>query len=335
MDKNKVTIREEFNRLNKMERRKNVTMQWSPLVALILLVLGFSIIAPGFRTSYNMINLLNQLSVLLPIAVGLTFIIMLGSINLAVEGTVAMCGSIFSTLVINNRTDSDLGFWAILIIIAIGTLSGLLIGLIHVKLKLPSFMTTFAFNYIGLGVALLSYGGFAPMVTDPYFVALNTACYLKIPILTWIGIALFIVFFLIERVTPFGVHVLAIGANENTLKSIGVKINRLKVTVFALSGFCFAVAGFISVVRLGRGDVMLGKGTLFPAITAVVAGGTALSGGKGGLLNTLVGVLIIAVLQNGLIMMNVNPYIQSGILGVIIVVAVAFTVIRDRKQIVK
>lgn len=329
------TIAEEHLKLNKIEERKNKAVQWTPLIVLITLIIGFSILSPRYFTFTNAINILNQISLLLPIASGLTFVIMMGSMNLAVEGIVAMCGSIMSILVLNNRTDNDMGISAVLIILFIGILSGAIIGLLHVKLKLPSFMVTFAFSYIGQGVALLSYGGFPPTINDPVMKQINSMTWMGIPMVVWIAIGVFLVLLCIERCTTFGPQVLAVGANEKALRSTGVNVDNIKLKAFIISGLCFAIAGFIAVVRLGRGEAALGKDTLFPAITAVVIGGTPLAGGKGGLINTLVGVLIMAVLQNGMIMLGISPYVQSCVEGVIIVVAVAFTVLRGNKIVVK
>ena len=116
---------------------------------------------------------------------------------------------------------------------------------------------------------------------------------------------------------------------------MGINVDRIKILVFVWSGVCIALAGIMGAARLGIGQVTIGRGSLFPAITAVVVGGTPLSGGKGGVVNTLLGALIVTVLQNGLILLGVNPYIQSGIQGIIIVVAVAFTVTRGTKSISK
>jgi len=115
----------------------------------------------------------------------------------------------------------------------------------------------------------------------------------------------------------------------------GINVNKVKMLAFTWSGFCVGVAGVIGAARLGRGDIMIGTGNLFPAITAVILGGTALTGGKGGVINSLLGTLIIVILQNGLILFGVYVYIQSGIQGLIILTAVAFSVKRGNRIIVK
>jgi ribose transport system permease protein len=141
----------------------------------------------------------------------------------------------------------------------------------------------------------------------------------------------------IQEFTAFGRYIYAVGTDETVLKSIGVSANAVKIKVFALAGFCFGMAGVLSAIRnpLAGGIGVVGTGLMFPAQAAVVAGGTALMGGKGGVIQTIVGVLIITVLENGLLIMGVNPYIRTGVQGLIILTAVALTVARNAKVISK
>ena len=332
---NKESIASEFLQRIEDERRKARIMQRAPQLVLVGMLIIFSIIAEGFFSITNFVNLLNQMTILLIVAVGLTFIIVLGSINLAVEGMMAMSGSIFAVLVLNNSNNNDLGLIAVVIVLVIGAFTGLLMGLIHVKLKLPSFMVTFAFSFIGVGVALLSYGGFPPTIMDPLFTQISLTRLLRIPLITWIAGAVFAFGLFLERKTAFGSHVYAAGSNEQALKSVGVDVEKVRVLVFIFCGVCFALAGMIAAIRLGRGEARLGQGTLFPALTAVVVGGTPMSGGKGGMLNTLTGVLIITVLKNAMVLLGINPYIQDAVEGVLIAVAVALSVAKGRNVITK
>jgi ribose transport system permease protein len=130
----------------------------------------------------------------------------------------------------------------------------------------------------------------------------------------------------VQEYTAFGRHIYAVGTDETIPKAVGVNVNRVKIKVFTLAGFCFGVAGVVGAIRLGQGQAAIGTGLMFPAQAAVVIGGTALTGGKGGVVNTVVGTLIMTVLENGLTMLGVNPYIKTGIQGVIILIAVILTI---------
>ena len=152
--------------------------------------------------------------------------------------------------------------------------------------------------------------------------------FLGIPAIAWVAIIVFVICFFIQEYTPFGRYVYAVGTDETVPRAVGVNVSRVKVMVFTLAGFCFGVAGVVGALRLGQGQVGIGTGLMFPAQAAVVIGGTALSGGKGGVVNTLIGVLIMTVLFNGLTMVGINPHIRTGIEGAIILIAVILTVKR-------
>ena len=155
------------------------------------------------------------------------------------------------------------------------------------------------------------------------------------PAITYIAIAVFVVALILQKYTPFGRYVYAIGDNEQVPKMAGINVNKVKIQAFIWSGICIGIAGVLMLALLGRGDVTMGKGQLFPALTAVVVGGTAMSGGRGGVVNTLIGALIMTVLRSGLIMFGVNQYLLVGVQGVIILIAVAASVARGKKIINK
>ena len=219
--------------------------------------------------------------------------------------------------------------------ILVCAVGGLLIGLCHVYLKIPSFMASFAFMYICKGIGMVSYQGHPPTIKDPVITALPTTTFLGIPFITWVAIVMFLLCFFIQEYTAFGRHIYAVGTNENIPRSVGVSVEKVKIGVFTLAGFLFGVAGVIGAIRLGQGQIAIGDDKMFPAQAAVVVGGTSLAGGKGGVVNTIVGVLIMTVLDNGLVMLNVNPNIRTGVQGVIILVAVILTAARGAKVISK
>lgn len=331
------TITDEFAEKIRNDNKNEKIMRYAPIMVLVLLVIvfsfacGTSFIGPG-----NLLNILNQMALPLLVALGLTFVIMIGSIDLSIDGLVGMSGSLFACLVLNSEfAGRDMGFFGAVIAVALGALVGLLIGLCHVYLKIPSFMASFAFQYICKGIGMLSYQGHPPTILDATIKALPTTYFLKIPFITWVAIILFLICLFIQEYTAFGRHIYAVGTNESIPRAVGVSVEKVKIGVFALAGTLSAIAGVIGAIRLGQGQISIGNGKMFPAQAAVVIGGTSLAGGKGGVTNTIVGVLIMTVLDNGLIQLGANPNLRSAIQGIIILVAVALTVPHGPKVISK
>ena len=330
------SITEEFAEKVRNENRNDRLMKLAPIFVLIALVVVFTASCGlSFISGGNLLNILNQMALPLVVALGLTFVIMLGSIDLSIDGTVGMAGSLFACLVLNSEFGTDLGIWGAVIAIGVSMLCGLAIGLCHVYLKIPSFMASFAFMYICKGIGMVSYQGHPPTILDPTIKALPTTSFLGIPFITWVAIAMFALCYFIQERTAFGRHIYAVGTNESIPRSVGVSVEKVKIGVFTLAGFLFGVAGVIGAIRLGQGQIAIGTGKMFPAQAAVVVGGTSLAGGKGGVTNTIVGVLIMTVLDNGLLVLGVNPNIRTGIQGVIILVSVILTVARGAKVISK
>ena len=321
-----LTIQEEFAKKIKAENRREKIIKWAPVLVLAALIVVFTIArGTAFASLSNLVAILNQWAIPLIVALGLTFVIMLGGIDLSIDGTVGMAGSICSVLVMNTLNDNNFGIFGIIIAILCSVFVGFLVGLCHVKLKIPSFMVSFAFMNICTGIAYLSYSGTPASVADPVLKALPKVSFLGIPFITWVALVMLLICIYIQEYTPFGRHIYAVGTDETIPRSVGINVDHVKIKVFTLAGFLFGVAGVVGLIRLGQGQAGIGKDLMFPAQAAVVIGGTSLSGGKGGVLNTVVGTLIMTVLINGLTMMGVNPNIKTGIQGIIILVAVILT----------
>lgn len=331
----RATVAEEFTAKIQTERRKARIIDLAPLGTFVLMVILMSIFVEGFFTVSNFISVLNQVASPLVLAMGLTFVITLGSIDLSVEGVMGFTGSIVTLLVLNNKTPYDLGVWGILLAVGAGTLVGLCTGLLHVKLRIPSFMVTFGMAGIITGLGILSYRGRPASVLDPLFVTISQGTLFGVPYLAYFAFLMLLVAYIIQEYTAFGRHIFAIGENESILRATGINVDRIKILVFTWCAFCASVAGIFGAIRLKRGEVIIGNGFLFYTITAVVVGGTALSGGKGGVLQSLVGVLIVTIIESSLVLLGVNPYIQSAIQGFIIILAVSLTVARGKKFIIK
>jgi len=329
------TIAREFSEKVNNERIRSKIIDVAPFITLIIIFLIMSFFIQGFFSRGNIAGLLNQIAAPLVLASGLTFVIILGSIDLSVEGVVGLAGSVVALLVTNTKNTNDFGLWSILFVVVIGIFVGFLNGLLHVKLRIPSFMVTFGMWSIALGLAVLSYGGAPPGILEPAFDRIVQGHLFGFPYITIIAFVIFLFGLILQKYTAFGQYIYAIGENESILSSIGINVQNVKIKVFMFSGFCASFAGIFGAMRLNRGDATLGTGMLFTAITAVVLGGTSLSGGKGGLLQTLVGVIIVSLLRNAMILLGVSPYIQPAVQGLIIILVVSLTVTRSRKLIVK
>lgn len=330
------TVAEEFIIKTQREQKKASLVQVMPVIVLIILVAFFSIVCPeSFLTLYNLKTILSQLAITLIIALGITFVNLTGSVDLSVDGVVGLAGSLLSVLVLNSKYATNLGVFGVLLSILAGMACGLVSGLIHVKAKISSFMVTYAMCSVAKGFAVMSYDGLFANITDPFLLSIPGASFLGIPVITWISFVLLAVAWFIQKKTAFGSYMYAIGTNEAVPRMTGVNVDRVKVGVFVWAGACMALAGVLAALRLGSGVVDIGDGQYFPAQAAVVIGGTSLAGGEGGVINTFIGSLVVTVLNVGLLLMGVNTYIRSGIQGLIIVAAVALTVLRSNRSICK
>lgn len=300
-------------------------LQAGPAVALLVLVVLFAVLNKQFLSLDNLGGIASQTSILLVIAVGMTFVILLGCIDLSVEGVMAASSLVFVLLAHNDRNGHDLGILAVLAGVLTGGLFGLANGLLHVRLRIPSFMVTLGTGAVGVGVATVLFGGQAPRLLDPGLRAWGEESWLGASRLAYLAVLVLLIGFFIQRYTRIGRYSYVIGGDEQIARLSGIKIARYKVLVFVLSGSASGLAGVMAAMQLGVGDVTIGSGRLFAAITAVVVGGTVLAGGHGGIGRSLVGAVLITVLANGLILVGVSPYIQTAVQGVVIVVAVAAT----------
>ena len=325
----------EFQQKIRTEARHDRLIQIAPVIILVAFLIFFSIAAPGFFGGRNGLTLITQLAVPLILASAMTFVVLVGSIDLSIDGVMGFCGSIVGLIVLNNKNGLDLGFWSIPIVMAVGALIGLITGLIHVKGKIPSFMVTYGMLSVTAGLAIVSYDAIPPMIGSPLIRAFSLKQIAGLPLYVYVSLVIFLVAVLIQQKTAFGKYMFAIGENEELAKMSGIRVAKVKILVFVWSGVVVSVAGIIGAAQIGRGDVIIGKGMSFAALAAVVLGGTSLSGGRGGIINTLIGTVIITVLNNGLVLMSVNPYMKDAIMGIILIVAVIMSIKRGAKLVTK
>jgi ribose transport system permease protein len=316
-------------------RRSRRLVQLGPTIALVGIFILISTINPRFLTLDNLRSIVTQSAIPLVLAVGLTFIILAGAIDLSIEGVMAMSSVIVSFLVLNNRTHFHLGLLGVLVAVLAGGLAGLLNGVIHVTFRIPSFMVTLGMWSVGTGLATILYKGLPVTVEDPMLRSWALGTTFSFSNLAWFAIGALAVGYLIQRFTRLGRYAYVIGGNEELARLSGVPVNRYKVLLFTFAGLCSGLGGVLIAARTGYGTANVGTGTLFQVVTSVVVGGTALTGGTGGVLQTLVGVLFVTTLSNGMILMGIHPYIQQAVQGLLIIVAVALTMDRGRIPIIK
>ncbi|ACV79756.1 ABC transporter permease [Nakamurella multipartita] len=307
--------------------------------ALVVLIVVFAALNPStFLTIDNVRTILDQSATPLIVGVGATLVILMGSIDLSVEGLMGAGGMAFILATENSRGSTDLGAAAFVIGILVGALLGMLAGLIHTRLKVPTFIVTIGFWFIGLGIATVLFGTDSiPLLPDGGLKTWPNTVFLGLPFSFWLAGLIVALGWVITRYTKLGRFTYAIGNNEEVARSNGVSVSRIKVFVFAFAGACSGLAGILATLRLGAGSPTVGGGILFVTVAAVVIGGTSLSGGKGGVLRTMLGVMILTVLNNGLILSGVSSSIQSGVSGAILIVAiiVAAWPLRSRLRITK
>jgi ribose transport system permease protein len=309
--------------------------RWAPALVLLGLCLGLGLYSPTFLEARNFARIANAAAIPLILAIGATFVIAMGSIDLSVEGVMSLATMMVALLAANDANTSDLGWWAPLLAVLAGGALGVVNGVVHVALRIPSFMATLGIWFVGLGIANTALGGSAVRLTDASIRGLALHRLAGLPLAVWVAAACCLVALTIERKTPFGRHVFAIGGGEEIAELSGIRVRRVRVIAFALAGVCYGIAGVLAAAQLGQANAVIADGRLFMTVTAVVVGGTALTGGEGGILDTLVGVLIVTVLANGMVLLGISRYVHQTVQGLMIITAVALSTKRARLRIVK
>jgi ribose transport system permease protein len=308
---------------------------WAPLAVLVVLCAIIAVINPNFLSFGNAVRISQSAMIPLVLGIGATFIILMGSIDLSVEGVLTAAAVVLSMLVLNGANTNDLGLVGIAAVLAVGAVIGFVNGLIHVRLKIPSFMTTLGTWFIGVGVANALLGGMAVRINDPIVRGLAIERFLGFPWGVWLALGCLLVAIVIQNHTRFGRYLYALGGGEDLAALSGINVARVRIAAFTIAGAFYAVGGILAAAQLGLGNAQIGTGRLFTTVTAVVVGGTALSGGEGGVIQTLVGVLIVVVLSNGMVLMGVPPSVQIGVQGLMIIAAVALSIDRRKMRVVK
>ncbi|EOD01778.1 ribose ABC transporter permease [Caldisalinibacter kiritimatiensis] len=307
---------------------KEFLNKYKSVIGLVGFSIIISILNPRFLTLSNILNVLRQTSINSIIAAGMTFVILTGGIDLSVGSVLAFSGAICASLIASGVNVIIAILIALIVGMAIGALSGTIIS----KGKIQPFIATLAFMTIVRGAALVFTDGRPISIgydkAAEIFSNIGAGYFLGIPVPIYIMIIVFAISYYILKHTRLGRYVYAIGGNEESSKLSGINTDRVKVYVYAISGLFAAIAGIIMTSRLSSAQPTAGTGYELDAIAAVVLGGTSLTGGVGSVLGTIIGALIIGVLNNALNLMNVSSYYQMMVKGAVILMAVLL----DRKQ---
>jgi ribose transport system permease protein len=290
----------------------------APLVVLVLICTVLTLLTPRFLTEKNIINVVRQSSLNAIVAAGMTLVILTAGIDLSVGSLLAVT-SVFAAGALH---DGSAPLMSMAIGVGIGLAFGLINGLIITVGDVAPFIVTLGTMTIARGVALIYTNGAPILATDMDFryIGRGDLGPLPVPIVVML-IVYAITFFLLNR-TTFGGYLYAIGGNQEAARLSGVPVKVCKTIAYAVSGLLAGLTGVILTARLGSAQPNLGMGDELDAIAAVVIGGTSLAGGRGGIIGTLVGALIIGVLSNGLNLMNVNAYYQPVAKGLVILIAI-------------
>jgi ribose transport system permease protein len=313
--------------------------QFQSLIALAVMVLALSLLSDRFLTVDNGLNILRQISVNLCLSVGMTLVILSGGIDLSVGAILALSGAVAAGLLKKGVVLATLGvqleftvLGAIVAGIAVGAAAGWFNGAVITRFRLPPFVATLGMLSIARGLTMLWTGGFPITSLGDGFGFIGTGALLGVPMPVWIMVALVAAFVVVTKRTRFGRHIYAVGGNERAALLTGLRVNRIKVGVYTLAGALAGVAGLIVTARLDSAQPNAGLGYELDSIAAVVIGGTSLSGGRGSIMGTVLGCLIIGVLNSGLFLLNVSPFWQQVIKGGVILLAVAIDKMNARDR---
>jgi ribose transport system permease protein len=321
---------------NAQQMKGNINFrQFTLLAVLIVIIVAFSMLSESFFTVNNGYNVLRQVSITGIAAVAMTMIIILGGIDLSVGSVLAFLSVIAADIYIFMAQHFGNGAAAFLItllaVLVCGALLGFLSGFVTAKGRIPAFITTLALMSILRGAGYIITGGVPVPIMDKSFRVFGSGHAASVPIPVIIMIVVFLAGIFVLRMTRFGRYIYAIGGNEQSTKWSGVNIVKVKIMVYTCAGLLYGLAAIIMAGRLGGGYPAAASGAEMDSIAAVILGGASLSGGKGNIQGTIIGVFIIGILNNGLTLLDVSSYWQQAIVGSIIITAVLID-LRTKKE---
>ena len=304
-------------------------------IALFAVILFFSFAAPNFTSTANLILMSKHVALNAFLAMGMTFVIVTGGIDLSVGSIVGLCGMVAGAL-ITSGLELPIGYTVyfnlaeiVFITLAVGLGIGLVNGLLITRLNVAPFIATLGTLYVARGLALLSSDGrtFPNLVGRPEMMTTGFDMFgagrlLGLPVSIWILIVVALAAAYVARSTPIGRHIFAVGGNERAARMSGIRVDLVKIFVYMFSGFCAAIVGLVISSELMAAHPATGESFELNAIAAAVLGGTSMSGGRGTIGGTIIGAFVIGILSDGLVMMGVSTFWQMVIKGLVIIIAV-------------
>ncbi|UEL47884.1 ABC transporter permease [Terrisporobacter hibernicus] len=290
------------------------------LIGFVVLCIAISMATPAFLSKQNVLNLLRQSSIIGIISAGMTFVIISGNFDISVGAVAALSGVIVMRLA---TTGTNL-FLAIIAAIVVCAIIGLVNGIMVAKVNVPSLIATMAMVTIVRGILLMITGGYPITQTIPMLDLLGNGYFLGIPMPVIVFILVVIVSYIVLTQTKFGRHVYSVGGNQDASKLNGINVDSQKIKVFIINAVLAAIAGLVLTGRLGTASPVAGDSYDMDAIASVVIGGTSVSGGSGSVLKTIIGVLLMSVINNSFNLLGIDIFFQYIFKGLIILVAVGF-----------
>ena len=315
-------------------------------IALAVVTLVFSLLSPEFLTTGNLSILVKHVAINAILAIGMTFVILSGGIDLSVGSIVGFSGMVAGLLLSRGLVLESWGvvvfphtWFVVVVALSAGMWIGAVNGWIVARLGVPPFIATLGSMYVGRGAALLmSEGATFPNLAgeaslgNTGFPWIGTASFAGLPVPVWLMTGLAAVAIVLASRTPFGRHVYAVGGNERAALLSGVRVAQVRLRVYVFSGFCAALVGVIIAAQLGAAHPATGTTFELNAIAAVVLGGTSLMGGRGSVGGTLIGAFVIGVLADGLVLVGVSEFWQMVVKGLVIVLAVILDQFQKRSS---
>jgi ribose transport system permease protein len=306
---------------------KNIWRNYSILVVFVVILGICGLAAPRFLLLDNLLNILRNTSTIGAIALGMTLVIIAGGIDLSNGPVLATAGAVLILLqrMVNaDGTPAVPLVVAILACIAVATAFGFVNGIIITKANLPPFIVTLAVGIIARSLVMYFMRGATVMGNNiPQFTNIGNGSWFGIPIPFVVAILMAVVFHVILTRTKFGTYVFAVGGNENAARFSGIKVDRIRIATYMIVGLCTGIAAVIEMSRMAAvAATTSGANYEFEAITAVIVGGTSLSGGRGRIIGSIVGFIILGIVNNMMIMLNISPYLSGAVKGAVILFAV-------------
>ncbi len=329
--------------MNNVQELKKAVSKNSIYIVLVLLVIGITIVSPNFLSLSNIINLFTTESLKGLLALGVAFTILSKGIDLSVGSIVALSAVVSASLIQEPTYDAQLfpGLdmpislgvpVAIIAGILIGTIFGVINGSLIAYTRIPPFIATLGSMVVARGLAMLYTNAYPVPMLKPEFKAIGQGSLFNIPNLVIVLVLFSVTAWFLLNQTRFGKNVYAIGGNDVAARVAGIKINKNLILIYTWSAFCASVAGVLLASRTGSGIATLGVSYELDAIAAATIGGVSHSGGVGKIGGVIAGILILGVVNNGLLILGVSPYIQQIVKGVIIVSAVVFDMRKNAKK---